>query len=34
MWAGAQGVVSGQLTAAEWAQLIAETQASSGNLDF
>jgi len=34
MWAGAQGVLSGQLTAAEWAQLIADKQAASGNLDF
>jgi len=34
MWAGAQGVLSGQLTAAEWAQLIADTQAATGNLDF
>lgn len=34
MWAGAQGVLSGQLTAQEWAQLIADTQAATGNLDF
>jgi len=34
MWAGAQGVLSGQLTALEWAQLIADTQAATGNLDF
>lgn len=34
MWSGAVGVLSGQLTTEEWAQLIADTQAAAGNLDF
>ena len=34
IWAGAQGVLSGQLTADSWAKLISDTQASAGNLDF
>jgi raffinose/stachyose/melibiose transport system substrate-binding protein len=34
MWAGAQGVLAGKLSAQQWAQLIADTQAASGNLDF
>ncbi len=34
MWAGAQGVLSGQLTTLDWAKLIARIQTSSGNLSF
>lgn len=34
LWGGAVGVVSGQATTAEWMQLIADIQASTGNLEF
>ena len=34
LWGGATGVLSGQITTLEWMQLIDETQARTGNLEF